>query len=397
MTSEPSPAPVDEQSASWAPPIQNQPGGAVAIPAGYGYPVPRTGPGAATALSVVAGVLLILSAVLCLVRPSIDHSTSGLLLGIAILPAVTSIIIAVLLFIPGTRPLGQGMTIGYTIWAAPEILYIVSSFASTGGKLTAASAVLASVASIFAACGWRRARRTGARIVAVIGATVTAALTIIGLNLGWFTATSFGYTCCPAYRDRSFNLAGDIFEFVILAGVLIWAAIDAPSRRSGGLFIGLGVGLGVVVVTTVMSFSSESSISPGAGLYLMVLAIIVSVATAVAVLVRRGPSAVYQQVGGVVAPMPPTVPPFGPTPGAVPVAVQQTNTMAILALVFAFVFSPLGIVFGHIGRKQIRQTGEQGAGLALAGLILGYVFTGISVLYLMLGVILLASLSGTTN
>jgi len=36
----------------------------------------------------------------------------------------------------------------------------------------------------------------------------------------------------------------------------------------------------------------------------------------------------------------------------------QTNTMAILALVFAFVFAPLGIVFGHMARTQIRQTGE---------------------------------------
>src|SRR5436309_3098447 len=40
-----------------------------------------------------------------------------------------------------------------------------------------------------------------------------------------------------------------------------------------------------------------------------------------------------------------------------------TNTMAILALVFAFVFAPLGIVFGHMGRSQIKKSGEQGDGL----------------------------------
>jgi len=57
-----------------------------------------------------------------------------------------------------------------------------------------------------------------------------------------------------------------------------------------------------------------------------------------------------------------------------PVASGRTNTMAILALVFAFVFWPLGIVFGHLARRQIRQTGEGGAGLASAGLILSYVF-----------------------
>lgn len=58
----------------------------------------------------------------------------------------------------------------------------------------------------------------------------------------------------------------------------------------------------------------------------------------------------------------------------------STNTMAILALVFAFVFAPLGIVFGHMAKKQIKTTGEGGEGMATAGLVLGYIFTGITVL-----------------
>lgn len=49
-----------------------------------------------------------------------------------------------------------------------------------------------------------------------------------------------------------------------------------------------------------------------------------------------------------------------------------TNTLAILALIFAFLFWPLGIVFGHMGYAQCRRTGEQGRGLALAGLIVSY-------------------------
>jgi len=76
----------------------------------------------------------------------------------------------------------------------------------------------------------------------------------------------------------------------------------------------------------------------------------------------------------------------------------QTNTMAILSLVFAFVFAPLAIVFGHMARKQISQSGEQGSGLATAGLILGYIFTGLIVLWcgglVILG--LVATSSGTT-
>ena len=66
----------------------------------------------------------------------------------------------------------------------------------------------------------------------------------------------------------------------------------------------------------------------------------------------------------------PAYPSGAPAPQA-----RGTNVMAILALVFAFVFAPLGIVLGHIAKRQIRRTGEDGGGLATAGLVLGYLFT----------------------
>jgi hypothetical protein len=66
-------------------------------------------------------------------------------------------------------------------------------------------------------------------------------------------------------------------------------------------------------------------------------------------------------------------------PGYAPPA-RGTNVMAILSLVFAFIFAPVGIVFGHIARRQIKQTNEQGEGLATAGLIISYVLTGLYLL-----------------
>ena len=66
---------------------------------------------------------------------------------------------------------------------------------------------------------------------------------------------------------------------------------------------------------------------------------------------------------------------------------SSTNVMAILSLVFAFVFSPVGIVFGHIAKKQIKERGEQGAGLATAGLVLSYIFTGLTLAFCCIGVI----------
>lgn len=63
-------------------------------------------------------------------------------------------------------------------------------------------------------------------------------------------------------------------------------------------------------------------------------------------------------------------PPTGPPP--VYVFVPATNGMAIAALILVFVFFPLGIVFGHVARGQIKRTREGGKGLASAALIIGY-------------------------
>ena len=71
-------------------------------------------------------------------------------------------------------------------------------------------------------------------------------------------------------------------------------------------------------------------------------------------------------------------PPYqGPYPAYPPAL--TTNGLAIASLVCGVGTFVIGLSFipaiicGHIARRQIRQTGEQGGGLALAGLILGYV------------------------
>jgi hypothetical protein len=84
-------------------------------------------------------------------------------------------------------------------------------------------------------------------------------------------------------------------------------------------------------------------------------------------------------------PAQPTYPAYGqPAPGYY---APPTNTLAIIALILGFVFAPAGIICGHIALGQIKRTGEGGRGLALAGLILGYVFTALFVLYI-IGVII---------
>ena len=80
------------------------------------------------------------------------------------------------------------------------------------------------------------------------------------------------------------------------------------------------------------------------------------------------------------------VPQWGaPQWGAAPVA--PTSSLAIVSLVAgcAQPFIPVlatiaAIVTGHVARAQIRRTGERGGGLALAGLILGYLGLAFGVL-----------------
>ena len=73
-------------------------------------------------------------------------------------------------------------------------------------------------------------------------------------------------------------------------------------------------------------------------------------------------------------PYPPYQQPYLPYPVAPP-----TNSLAIASLVCGVGTFVVGLSFlpaiicGHIARRQIRETGQQGGGLALAGLILGYV------------------------
>lgn len=52
---------------------------------------------------------------------------------------------------------------------------------------------------------------------------------------------------------------------------------------------------------------------------------------------------------------------------------RGTNGTAIAALVLALLFAPLGIILGHIALAQIKRSGEGGAGLAKAALIIGYI------------------------
>jgi hypothetical protein len=105
----------------------------------------------------------------------------------------------------------------------------------------------------------------------------------------------------------------------------------------------------------------------------------------------------YTDLNGLVADLP--VGPGGPggpggpmpyLPGHYPrVPGLHTNGFAIGALVCGIVpfFGGISaVIFGHVARGQIRQTGERGDGMAVAGLALGYLWLCFWTLIILVGI-----------
>lgn len=69
--------------------------------------------------------------------------------------------------------------------------------------------------------------------------------------------------------------------------------------------------------------------------------------------------------------------PYGqqPTQGHYPHQPVPTNGTAIAALVLSLLIAPIGLILSYVARSQIRRTGQGGAGIATAAMIVGWVFT----------------------
>jgi uncharacterized membrane protein len=90
-----------------------------------------------------------------------------------------------------------------------------------------------------------------------------------------------------------------------------------------------------------------------------------------------------------------------------PPAKPRTNSLAIASLacgagqLIAWPLSTVpAVVLGHVARKQIRRTGEDGAGLALAGLVLGWVGVGVivaAVVFITLAIVVFTRSSGAST
>jgi peptidyl-prolyl cis-trans isomerase B (cyclophilin B) len=76
---------------------------------------------------------------------------------------------------------------------------------------------------------------------------------------------------------------------------------------------------------------------------------------------------------------------------------DKTNGLAIAALVSSFFVSILGIILGFVALNQIKTSGEQGRGLALAGIIIGFVAVGITILIIIISAAVAASVGAAVT
>lgn len=95
-------------------------------------------------------------------------------------------------------------------------------------------------------------------------------------------------------------------------------------------------------------------------------------------------------------------PPYAPYPPYGYMPPRPTNGLAIAALVMGCVgvcnpISVLGLIFGMIAKRQIRERGEQGEGMATAGIVLGWIGVAATVFWILYFIVVVGLFATAVN
>ncbi len=73
---------------------------------------------------------------------------------------------------------------------------------------------------------------------------------------------------------------------------------------------------------------------------------------------------------------------------------KRTNILAIIGLILSIFFPLVGAIVGHVALNQIKKTGENGRGLALAAVIVGWTLTALAIIAVVVAAIPIIVLGG---
>jgi hypothetical protein len=93
-------------------------------------------------------------------------------------------------------------------------------------------------------------------------------------------------------------------------------------------------------------------------------------------------------------------PQYGPQYGLPYPPPRGTNGLAVTSLILGILWiywvgSILALIFGYVARNQIRRSGQEGNGLAIAGIVLGWI--GVAALIIFIIVLIAVSNSNTST
>lgn len=78
-----------------------------------------------------------------------------------------------------------------------------------------------------------------------------------------------------------------------------------------------------------------------------------------------------------------------------PATASSYNVYAIVAIATSIPVPILGIVFGHLALRELASTGQNGREMAIAGLVIGYVLTGLILLFVLVWLGFLVTILGS--
>ncbi|WP_022892874.1 DUF4190 domain-containing protein [Agromyces subbeticus] len=86
-----------------------------------------------------------------------------------------------------------------------------------------------------------------------------------------------------------------------------------------------------------------------------------------------------------------TTPAPAPVP-AQPASAEKWNVLSIVGFVLSLIgFNVVAIVLGFIALNQVKKTGERGRGLAIAAIIIGFVYIVIGIIFFVVFASIIAS------